>query len=144
MGCSFFFKHFCGLFCCWSFFSKVQVFLSQFKYFSVLFCLFDFVVFVCLLISFPYLHTPPTLYPLSLKTSHTPGRKGGVFSLPLGAKIIVPEVLFGKKDTISCSVASPDSRWQTCPAHLPSYEHVKQVGTIGCTQSFLNLFFNYI
>ncbi|KAK3736491.1 hypothetical protein RRG08_045081, partial [Elysia crispata] len=60
----------------------------------------------------------------SLKTSHTPGRKGGVFSLPLGAKIIVPEVLFGKKDTISCSVASPDSRWQTCPAHLPSYEHV--------------------
>ncbi|GFO29718.1 hypothetical protein PoB_005622300 [Plakobranchus ocellatus] len=60
----------------------------------------------------------------SLKAVHTPGRKGGVFPLPLGAKVTVPEALFGKKDTISCSVASPETRWQTCPATLPSYEHV--------------------
>lgn len=58
-----------------------------------------------------------------LKVSYTPGKKGGNFGLPLGAKLTVPEGLFGKKDSISCQVAPPSQRWRHSPV-LPYYEHL--------------------
>lgn len=58
-----------------------------------------------------------------LKVSYTPGKKGGNFGLPLGAKLTVPEGLFGKKDHISCQVAPPSQRWRHSPI-LPYYEHL--------------------
>lgn len=58
-----------------------------------------------------------------LKVSYSPGKKGGNFGLPLGAKLTVPEGLFGKKDSISCQVAPPSQRWRHSPV-LPYYEHL--------------------
>ncbi|XP_062610303.1 uncharacterized protein LOC134272084 isoform X2 [Saccostrea cucullata] len=58
-----------------------------------------------------------------LKVTYSPGKKGGNFGLPLGGKLILPDGLFGKKDTISCQVASPSLRWKYYPT-LPSYEHI--------------------
>lgn len=59
----------------------------------------------------------------SLKVTYSPGKKGGNFGLPNGGKLILPEGLFGKKDTITCQVASPSQRWKYYPT-LPSYEHI--------------------
>lgn len=58
-----------------------------------------------------------------MKVSYSPGKKGGNFGLPLGAKLTVPEGLFGKKDSISCQVAPPSQRWRHSPV-LPYYEHL--------------------
>lgn len=58
-----------------------------------------------------------------LKVTYSPGKKGGNFGLPNGGKLILPEGLFGKKDTITCQVASPSQRWKYYPT-LPSYEHI--------------------
>lgn len=58
-----------------------------------------------------------------MKVTYSPGKKGGNFGLPIGAKLSVPDSLFGKKDTITCQVAPPAQRWRHCPV-LPPYEHV--------------------
>ncbi|KAL3885766.1 hypothetical protein ACJMK2_025807 [Sinanodonta woodiana] len=58
-----------------------------------------------------------------LKVSYTPGKKGGNFGLPLGAKMIVPDGVFSKKDSITCQVAAPTQRWRYTPV-LPSSEHL--------------------
>ncbi|XP_069115916.1 uncharacterized protein [Argopecten irradians] len=58
-----------------------------------------------------------------LKVTYTPGKKGGSYGLPVGAKLVVPEGLFGKKDSITCQVAPPAQRWRHCPV-LTSYEHM--------------------
>ena len=63
----------------------------------------------------------------SLKVSYTPGKKGGNFGLPLGAKLIVPDniIQFTKKSTfsITCEVAAPTQRWKYTPV-LPGNEHM--------------------
>lgn len=53
----------------------------------------------------------------NLKATYSPGKSGGTYGLPLGAKLFVPEGLCSKKDTITCRVAPPSQRWQ----HLPSF-----------------------
>ncbi|XP_033758969.1 uncharacterized protein LOC117341221 isoform X2 [Pecten maximus] len=58
-----------------------------------------------------------------LKVTYTPGKKGGSYGLPVGAKLVVPEGLFGKKDSITCQVAPPAQRWRHCPVLTP-YEHM--------------------
>ncbi|XP_060067981.1 uncharacterized protein LOC132548173 [Ylistrum balloti] len=58
-----------------------------------------------------------------LKVTYTPGKKGGSYGLPVGAKLVVPEGLFGKKDSITCQVAPPAQRWRHCPV-LTTYEHM--------------------
>ncbi|XP_052273426.1 uncharacterized protein LOC127873585 isoform X2 [Dreissena polymorpha] len=58
-----------------------------------------------------------------LKVSYTPGKKGGNFGLPLGAKLMVPDGVFNKKDSITCEVAPPAQRWKFTPV-LPVYEHL--------------------
>lgn len=58
-----------------------------------------------------------------LKVNYSPGKKGGNFGLPLGAKLIVPDGIFGKKDNISCEVAAPTQRWKYTPV-LPGHEHL--------------------
>ncbi|XP_052806992.1 uncharacterized protein LOC128236154 isoform X3 [Mya arenaria] len=58
-----------------------------------------------------------------LKVSYTPGKKGGNFGLPLGAKLMVPDGVFGKKDSITCEVAPPTQRWKYTPV-LPVHEHL--------------------
>nr|KAI8745658.1 hypothetical protein BgiMline_019374 [Biomphalaria glabrata] len=67
---------------------------------------------------------PVILDDTSLTVVHTCGKSGGTFSLPFGAQLKVPEACLGKKDTITCQVASPNTRWLTCPHHLYSYELV--------------------
>jgi hypothetical protein len=62
-------------------------------------------------------------YNFSLKVSYSPGKKGGNFGLPLGAKLIVPESIFNKKDNITCEVAPPTQRWKYTPV-LPVHEHL--------------------
>ncbi|XP_053408995.1 uncharacterized protein LOC123561650 isoform X2 [Mercenaria mercenaria] len=58
-----------------------------------------------------------------LKVSYSPGKKGGNFGLPLGAKLIVPDGIFNKKDNITCEVAPPTQRWKYTPV-LPLHEHL--------------------
>ncbi|KAL4229246.1 hypothetical protein ACF0H5_012286 [Mactra antiquata] len=58
-----------------------------------------------------------------LKVSYTPGKKGGNFGLPLGAKLVVPDGIFNKKDSITCEVAPPTQRWKYAPV-LPIHEHL--------------------
>uniref|UniRef100_A0A2C9LZF0 ZU5 domain-containing protein n=1 Tax=Biomphalaria glabrata TaxID=6526 RepID=A0A2C9LZF0_BIOGL len=67
---------------------------------------------------------PVILDDTSLTVVHTCGKSGGTFSLPFGAQLKVPEACLSKKDTITCQVASPNTRWLTCPHHLYSYELV--------------------
>ena len=55
--------------------------------------------------------------------SYSPGKKGGNYGLPLGAKLIVPDGVFNKKDSITCQVAAPTQRWKYTPV-LPSNEHL--------------------
>ncbi|KAL5020102.1 hypothetical protein ScPMuIL_002994 [Solemya velum] len=71
-----------------------------------------------------------------LKISYTPGKKGGNFGLPLGAKLTVPDGVFGKKDSITCQVAPPTSRWRYSPV-LPFYEHM--TSEIFCLTTSLNV-----
>ncbi|ESO88504.1 hypothetical protein LOTGIDRAFT_234556 [Lottia gigantea] len=59
----------------------------------------------------------------NLKASYQPGKKGGNFGLPLGAKLTVPEGNFNKKESITCQVTSPSTRWRHCP-QLPADEHI--------------------
>ena len=63
------------------------------------------------------------LFHFSLKVSYTPGKKGGNFGLPLGAKLTVPDGIFNKKDSITCEVAPPSQRWKYTPV-LPVHEHL--------------------
>lgn len=58
-----------------------------------------------------------------LKVSYSPGKKGGNYGLPLGAKLIVPDGVFTKKDSITCQVAPPTQRWKYTPV-LPPNEHL--------------------
>lgn len=58
-----------------------------------------------------------------LKVSYSPGKKGGNYGLPLGAKLIVPDGVFNKKDSITCQVAPPTQRWKYTPV-LPPNEHL--------------------
>ncbi|XP_067667863.1 uncharacterized protein [Haliotis asinina] len=59
----------------------------------------------------------------NLKTTYGPGKKGGNFALPLGAKISIPDGVFSKKDSITCQVAPPSGRWRHLP-ELPHSEHM--------------------
>ncbi|KAH9499416.1 hypothetical protein Btru_003406 [Bulinus truncatus] len=67
---------------------------------------------------------PVILDESSLFAVLTPGKSGGTFNLPLGAKLKIPAACLGKKDSITCQVASPNTRWLTCPHFLPSNEHI--------------------
>ncbi|KAL8617845.1 hypothetical protein ACOMHN_040193 [Nucella lapillus] len=48
----------------------------------------------------------------NLKATYHPGKEGGTFGLPLGGKVIVGEGVCGRKDWVSCTVASPADRWR--------------------------------
>ncbi|XP_070201455.1 uncharacterized protein [Littorina saxatilis] len=58
----------------------------------------------------------------NLRSSCTPGKSGGTFRLPFGAKVVVPEGACTKREFITCKVAAPGQRWQ----HHPSFpgEHL--------------------
>ncbi|XP_041373301.1 uncharacterized protein LOC121386465 isoform X2 [Gigantopelta aegis] len=59
----------------------------------------------------------------NLSVSYTPGKKGGSFGLPLGAKISIEEGTFLKKDHITCLVLAPSDRWRQNPQLAPD-EHI--------------------
>ena len=59
----------------------------------------------------------------SLSATYTPGKKGGNFGLPLGAKISVEEGTFVKKEHITCHVLAPSERWHQNPQLSPD-EHI--------------------
>ncbi|XP_050417521.1 uncharacterized protein LOC126830967 [Patella vulgata] len=58
---------------------------------------------------------PEMVEEANLKASYQPGKKGGNFGLPLGAKLTVPEGDFNKKESITCQVIPPSQRWRNSP-----------------------------
>lgn len=45
----------------------------------------------------------------------SPGKKGGTFDLDVGGKLIIPEGVMNKKDSITCGVIPPDIRYAYAP-----------------------------
>ncbi|XP_076458017.1 uncharacterized protein LOC143291763 isoform X2 [Babylonia areolata] len=60
----------------------------------------------------------------NVKETYSPGRSGGTYDLPLGGRLVVPDGICSKKDTITCTVVPPNLRWRYTPSfpgeHLTS------------------------
>ena len=87
---------------------------------------------------FAYLHLCTVIFLcFSLKVSYSPGKKGGNYGLPLGAKLIVPDGVFAKKDSITCQVAAPTQRWKYTPALQPSEHLTSEIFMLSSTLNLL-------